>query len=197
METFSALLTFCAGNSPVTGEFPSQRSVTRSFDIFFYLCLNERLSKQSKRQWFETPSHPLLRHCNRKVEGSPTCWFLVFCGFVFLKAITVDVLFFSRRLCSGNHMTYSFPGNETANSICTCDPGYQLTSDGHLCLPAPTTLGKEIIHYTVRCRYNAINFLPNSHTIHPIARPLGRGMGCILWIQAVIYNLPQSLQLCI
>ena len=25
METFSALLAFCAGNSPVIGEFPSQR----------------------------------------------------------------------------------------------------------------------------------------------------------------------------
>ena len=37
METFSALLAFCAGNSPVTGEFPTQRPVTRSFDVFFDL----------------------------------------------------------------------------------------------------------------------------------------------------------------
>ena len=35
METFSALLAICAGNSPVPGEFPSQRPVTRSFDVFF------------------------------------------------------------------------------------------------------------------------------------------------------------------
>ena len=35
METFSALLALCTGNSPVTGEFPSQIPVTRSFDIFF------------------------------------------------------------------------------------------------------------------------------------------------------------------
>ena len=35
METFSALLAICAGNSPVSGEFPAQRPVTRSFDIFF------------------------------------------------------------------------------------------------------------------------------------------------------------------
>ena len=34
MGTFSALLALCAGNSPVTGEFPSQRPVTRSFDVF-------------------------------------------------------------------------------------------------------------------------------------------------------------------
>ena len=40
-----------AGNSPVTGEFPSHRPVTRSFDIFFALRLNKRLSKQSRRRW--------------------------------------------------------------------------------------------------------------------------------------------------
>ena len=34
-ETFFALHARCAGNSPVTGEFPSQRPVTRSFDVFF------------------------------------------------------------------------------------------------------------------------------------------------------------------
>ena len=39
MDTFSALLALCAGNSPVTGEFPSQRPVTRSFDVFFDLRL--------------------------------------------------------------------------------------------------------------------------------------------------------------
>ena len=37
METFSALLTICAGNSPATGEFPAQRPVTRNFDVFFDL----------------------------------------------------------------------------------------------------------------------------------------------------------------
>ena len=37
METFSALLALCAGSSPVTGEFPSQRSVTRSF-MFYLVC---------------------------------------------------------------------------------------------------------------------------------------------------------------
>ena len=35
METFSALLAICAGNSPGPGEFPAQRPVTRSFDVFF------------------------------------------------------------------------------------------------------------------------------------------------------------------
>ena len=64
METFSALLAFCAGNSPVTCEFPSQRPATWSFDVFFDLRLNKRLSKQSRGWLFETSSHPLWRHCN-------------------------------------------------------------------------------------------------------------------------------------
>ena len=41
METFSALLAICAGNSPVTGEFTAKKPVTRSFDVFFDLRLNE------------------------------------------------------------------------------------------------------------------------------------------------------------
>ena len=40
MKTFSALLVICAGNSPVTSEFPAQKPVTRSFDVFFDLRLN-------------------------------------------------------------------------------------------------------------------------------------------------------------
>ena len=64
METFSALLVICAGNSPVPGEFPSQRPVIRSFGFFFDLSLNKRFSKQSWGWWFGVPSHPLWRHCN-------------------------------------------------------------------------------------------------------------------------------------
>ena len=64
METFSALLAICAGNSPLTVEFPAQRPVTRSFDIFFDLRLNKRSSKQWWRWWFETPSRPLWRQCD-------------------------------------------------------------------------------------------------------------------------------------
>ena len=45
METFSALLAFCAGNSPVAGQFPAQRPVTQSFDFFFHLRLIKQLSR--------------------------------------------------------------------------------------------------------------------------------------------------------
>ena len=54
METSSALLAICAGNSPVPGEFLAQRPVTRGFDIVFDLRLNKRLSKQSWGWWYET-----------------------------------------------------------------------------------------------------------------------------------------------
>ena len=48
METFSVLLSLCEGNLPVTGGFPSQRQVTRIFDIFFDL-------QQTVEQTIETP----------------------------------------------------------------------------------------------------------------------------------------------
>ena len=64
METFSALLALCVGNSLVTGEFLSQRLVMWSFDVFFDLCLNIRLSKQSWGWGFEMPSRSLWHHCN-------------------------------------------------------------------------------------------------------------------------------------
>ena len=49
METFSALLALCAGNSPVPGEFPTLRPVTPRFDVFFW--------------------RPLWRHCNAIVDS--------------------------------------------------------------------------------------------------------------------------------
>ena len=64
MEKFSALLAFCAGNSPIPGEFPAQRPVTRNFDVFFDLRLNKRLSKLSWSWWSETPSSSLWPHRN-------------------------------------------------------------------------------------------------------------------------------------
>ena len=53
---------FVHGNSPVTGEFPPQRPVTQRFDVFFDLCQNVQLSKQSYDWWFEMPLCPLWYH---------------------------------------------------------------------------------------------------------------------------------------
>ena len=56
METFSALLALCAGYSPVTGEFPSQRPVTQSFDVFIDLSW--------KNGWINSgEAGDLRRHC--------------------------------------------------------------------------------------------------------------------------------------
>ena len=69
-KLFSALLAFCAGNSPVYGEFPAQRPVTRSFDIF--LSAPESTVKQTMEMpVFETPSRSLSRHCNELQTGRP------------------------------------------------------------------------------------------------------------------------------
>ena len=62
IETFSASLALCAGNSPDTGELPAQRPVTQRFDAFFDLSLNKQLSKQTWSWCFETPVRSLWRN---------------------------------------------------------------------------------------------------------------------------------------
>ena len=52
---------------PFVRGIPTQRPVTRSFDVYFDLRPNKRLSKQWWGWWFETQSCPLWRH--RNVEG--------------------------------------------------------------------------------------------------------------------------------
>ena len=64
MKTSSTLLAICVGNSPGTGECPTQRPVTQNFDVFCDLCLNKWLSKQWWGWWFGTPSLSLWCHCN-------------------------------------------------------------------------------------------------------------------------------------
>ena len=91
METYSALLALCAGNSPVPGEFPAQRPVTRSFDVYFDLRPNKRLSKQSWGWWLETLSCSLLRHCNVPAnicDISPWVAIQIFCD-----GLQIDIIF--------------------------------------------------------------------------------------------------------
>ena len=91
METFSALLAICAGNSPVPGEFPAQRPVTRSFDVFFDVRLIKRLSKHSWGWWFETLSHPLWRYRNAAAEVVVCCCYTVVVMTV--KQMTTVIIF--------------------------------------------------------------------------------------------------------
>ena len=48
---------------------PRTKAMTRSFDVFFDLRLNKRLSKHSRGWWFETTSCSLWRHCNDAVHS--------------------------------------------------------------------------------------------------------------------------------
>ena len=99
METFSALLAIYAGNKPVPGDFPTQRPVTRSFDVFFNVRLNKRLSKQSWGWWFETLSPPLWRHCNVFCDNLQThLGALLFC-----KALLIGILRYAQQKCFGGY----------------------------------------------------------------------------------------------
>ena len=102
METFSALLALFAGNSPVTGAFHTQRPVTRSFHVSFDLRLNQRLSKQWGRRWFETLSRSLWRLCNYDTVArhSHAQSFVEFCcgmALVYLTSIIQDCFTASLR----------------------------------------------------------------------------------------------------
>ena len=77
IKIFSALLALYAGNSPVTGEFPPQRPLTRSFDVFFDLRLNGWVNNQD--------AGDLRRHrakydvtvmCRIVIQGSEQPWVL-------------------------------------------------------------------------------------------------------------------------
>ena len=95
------------GNSPVPGELTTQRPVTWSFDVFFDLRLNKRLSKQSWGRWFETLSHVLWRQCNvlkcilfmkKKLyfeSNSPkvySIWFIITCCFEIWNVLGKGIL---------------------------------------------------------------------------------------------------------
>ena len=99
METFSALLAICAGNSPVPGEFPAQRPVTRSFDVFFDLRLNKRLRKPSCGWWFDTLSRPLWRHRNDvfKYINNPVSYR---CSFISDMSVIVYQIRGTSTICS-------------------------------------------------------------------------------------------------
>ena len=98
MDTFSALLILCAGNSPVTGEFPSQRPVTQMFDVLFDLRLNKWLSKQSRRRWFETPSRSLWRPCDVTQVAAMPCVYIPFVAANYHIRVWTKRLIFCRSI---------------------------------------------------------------------------------------------------
>ena len=101
MEHFPRYLYFVRGN-PRGGRrwiSPSQRPVTRSFEVFLDLLLNKQLGKQSIRRWFETPSCSLWRHCKD----------------TFLSLFQ----FGYKRLVAYNNLIQMWAHNEISYSCCT------------------------------------------------------------------------------
>ena len=126
METVSALLALCAGNSPVPGEFPAQRPVTRSFDVFFDLRLNKRLSKQSWGWWFETPSRPLWRQCNGYSLMKCILWCEFCSNYLYISnqrdcrsipKVTITVIIY-RKISNGLIFTWLIDVNNDESTIC-------------------------------------------------------------------------------
>ena len=80
-----------------TGRFPSQSPVTQSFDVFSDLPLNKRLSKQTGRRWFETPSCSIWRHYNGlrtdDRPGEMEIFLLYFLRFLWLVPYYIAKLF--------------------------------------------------------------------------------------------------------
>ena len=86
---FARYWLFVRGIHSVTGGFPSQRPVKRSFDVFFDPCLNKGLSKWSRYWWFEVPSCSLWHHYNIEVTlkiVTTQVTYLVVCKFEFKPA---------------------------------------------------------------------------------------------------------------
>ena len=111
----SLSLALCVENSPVTGEFPAPRPVTRSFEVFFDLRLNKRLSKQWLGWWLETQSCSLRRHCSDVVARCSYCPFepitsprIVFISHdcsptccACINATAIDLITMKDRICYG------------------------------------------------------------------------------------------------
>ena len=124
METFSALLALCVGNSPVTGEFPSQRLVTRSFGAFFDVRLNKRLNKQSWGWRFETPSCSLWRHCNVSGPWQAMYWLYVCRKWLCIVSFKLNAFEFklagnaSERIATHKQFSILCPGSKPHRREC-------------------------------------------------------------------------------
>ena len=104
------------------GEFPTQRPVTRSFDVFFDLRLNKRLSKQPWGWWFETLSWSLWRHCN---EGA-------YFQRKFLRASIYYISYQIQRTISSTRPWKMCRDYLMINSYTGCPQGRALTSSPRL-----------------------------------------------------------------
>ena len=133
---FSGLLALCEGNSPVTGEFLLQRPVTRSFDVFFDLRLNKRLSKKSWGWWFETPSRSIWRHCNEIPTKLAHRWKMGQCMRVFYEIWPglIFALVFSMLYTISCHTGWCYNISSTTLILSPSKNCHNLTGHTYLCI---------------------------------------------------------------
>ena len=171
METFSALLALCVGNSPVTDELPAQRPVTWSFDVFFHLHLNERLNKQQWGGWFEMPLCSLWRHCNARIywwirksllyssvltmEILQTCTKLSIYGkksLIFCYTCAISSIWMSLMMCCWHLLNFLWCHKicnwENILMVCVCLWYLQYISNGDTA----------VLHLTINIWKNSISF---------------------------------------
>ena len=145
---------FLCGEFTGPGEFPTQRPVTRSFDVFFDLRLNKRLSGQSWGWCFGTLSCPLLR--NRNVQRN-----LPKDIFSSRNGIIIENRHFNR--IGLNFLWVSISDLHYVARICSRYFFIMIKRPIKYLYPSKST-------NTVWCRLNAVNFLQNSQTRHSIAK---------------------------
>ena len=103
------------------GEFPAQRPVTRSFDVFFDLRPNKPLSKQPWGWWFETPSWSLWRQCNETVliDMEYTSTHKHIEGVFFRDDLFLNYFFLLSSIIS--YLTFIISMNNTRSTDCFCN----------------------------------------------------------------------------
>ena len=138
--------------------------------------MNKRKTKQNKTAYISSYIHTNVRvfprHSIRVQSVHPMSAYTKFCTFIGSIVWSSELLLATQRdapLAYSRVMMGSIMTEPREYTWSTCKWWH-----------APT----------IRCRYNAVNFHPNPHKRRLIARPWGRGMGCLLWV-------PHMIKLCV
>ena len=177
METFSALLAICAGNSPVSGEFPAQRPVTRSFSL---ICVwingwvnNAETGDDLRRHraHYDVIVMMVIRaYCFKKTAWFPTCPH-IFPMNVFVKLEELHIATARKPLIHQNQPVAWYLHKKQPCMLWFMLVGLQhrtlsskLSSDnqviGNFCIPADSTnaFGDLSVHKNFRLLYSGLFF---------------------------------------
>ena len=159
--SFFRVTDLCDGNPPVTGGFPSQRPVTRSFGVFFVLCLNKRLSKQLRRWWFETPSRLLWNQCKDALMSRVAI--TLQCDAVITRSILMKNLLYigSCSMSSWRHVLW------------VCPVGFDHGADRICCTPSKcrTDYSVKRLYFPLVGRSGAVCFIASENTWYLVISP--------------------------